>query len=122
MNSKEFRTKRCQVLGVMLIYLFAALTHIFFLTPEHSSINHTHNSIFKRKIEAIHNSSLVERTAKATFKETIKSLLAEVPLTYLDLFIINHQAKSPGLKISFSISRHNSNSRYSYISFCIFRV
>ena len=114
--------KRCKVLSIMVIYLLVVLAHIFYLPRITPATTQTTNSIFKRKLEKAQSLNCFERTAKATFKETIKSLVAETPLAYLDILFAEPQIKNQDANFFLSDSRSHYNHRYSYLSYCTFRV
>ncbi|HTE01184.1 MAG TPA: hypothetical protein VK668_17985 [Mucilaginibacter sp.] len=115
-------SKRWQILSISLIYLMVALTHVFYLPRITSVTTQTHNSIFKRKIEKVHTVNYLERTAKAVFKETVKSPSSNLPIVYLNSVFIGLKVENPQIKSFILNSRSFKNHRYSYLSYCTFRV
>ena len=115
--------KRCQILGVLLIYLTVVSAHIFYLPSTTASVTTcSYNSVFKRKIENIRSLNRLERTDKATFKETIKSTSSDMPLVNLNFLFTQPKVHDTHAASSFLKARSFHNLRYSYISICTFRI
>jgi hypothetical protein len=116
--------KRCQVLGVLLIYLIVVSAHIFYLPRITSASAYTYNAVFKRKIENIQPVNSLQRTDKAIFKENIKGPVSAPQLTYIHFFLAEPKANNnkPPVVFLSSTARSLHNQRYSYLSFCLLRI
>jgi hypothetical protein len=114
--------KRCQIFGVLLIYLTVVSAHIFYLPRITSASAYTYNSVFKRKIENIQSVNSLERTDKAVFKENVKSPVSALPLTYLNVTFAKPEEGNLHARSLLLKARSLHNQRYSYLSFCIFRI
>ena len=121
MNKKISTPKRYGILSVLLLYLAVTLSNIFLLAPSNVVAKHN-QSVVKHKIENFQARNLLERTDKATLKEDLKSAVAAAPLTYLRFVAAEQEAKRPNLKVFLLKNRSFTPYRYSYLSFCTFRV
>ena len=123
MKSKgNYMLQRCLVLFVMTIYLLVVSMHIFYLPRTTSFLTNTHSSIFKRKVESILPNNFLERTDKATFKETAKHQVQTTPVLYLDFLFTEPKVKNPQINSFLLNFRSFANHRYSYLSFSAFRI
>jgi hypothetical protein len=123
MKSKgNYMLQQCLVLFVMTIYLLVVSMHIFYLPRTTSFLTNTHNSIFKRKVESVLPNNFLERTDKATFKETVKDLVQTTPVLYLDFLFAGLTTKDFQLIYLPVNSQSFYNHRYAYLSFSIFRI
>ena len=122
--------KKLQVLCIAACYVFIAVSHIFFLprltgpVPE-AAVNH--NSIFKRKIEtivtSISHTNFFQRTDKFVMndKKSAIDLLSMVVGSFIILLFVQRLWKlNPQrfLNINWSVT----DSQYSYLSFCTFKI
>ncbi|MFC0513431.1 hypothetical protein ACFFGT_04440 [Mucilaginibacter angelicae] len=118
------------VISVMAFYLLIASSHVFFL-PRLTQLESTHstgfNSIFKRKIENLHNSlsesSYVQRPDKSTLEEkkSVTDLISAVVGSFILLFFAIQLWKL-NLKPFFRYFRLKPGSQYTYLSLCTFRI
>ena len=121
MNRKISTSKRYGILSVLLLYLAVTLSNIFLLAPSNAVAKHG-QTVIKHKIENFQARNLLERTDKATLKESLKNTVAAAPLTYLRFVAAAQEATSPNLKVFLLKNRSFTQHRYSYLSFCTFRV
>jgi hypothetical protein len=113
---------RFQVFGLILIYLLVASGHIFYLSQITSSNTSAYNSIFKRKLEKVQSLSFVERTDKATLKETTKKAVSAPSLISIDLLFSKINTNTPRLSFNFATLRAFHFQPHSYLSLRVFRL
>ena len=114
--------KRCQVLGVLLIYLTVVSAHIFYLPRITSTSALTYNTVLKRKIEHARSVNCLQRTDKAVFKENIKGPASAAMLTSIHFSSAGLKAVNLPVLLLSSKERSLHNRRYSYLSFCLLRI
>jgi hypothetical protein len=73
-------------------------------------------------MENVHAVNCIERTAKAVFKETVKSPSSNLPIVYLNSVFTGLKAENLQIKSFILNSWSFKNHRYSYLSYCTFRV
>jgi hypothetical protein len=120
-NRNKQTLQRRQVLFVTAMYFLVATMYIFYLPNLTSSADH-HNSLFKREVKtALPNNSL-ERTDKATFKQTIKDQALNVPVAYLTFQVNKPETEDQRLNSFVLNSRSFPHHRFSYISLRVFKI
>lgn len=106
----------------MVIYLFIAVSHIFYLSNNTSVKTNRSVSLFKRKIENVMYVNSFQRTDKATIKESNTETVAKVAVLTLSFPFISGYSTS---KIRQAIPADRlvyGDNRYTYISLCTFRI
>jgi hypothetical protein len=121
-GNKNLVMKRCLTLSVMLIYLLVVSTHIFCLPRITYKTPHSHNSIFKRKVENIQSCNGLSRIDKAVFKQSTKCVILSSVRSFPILILKDCKIKNLSNKIFELNSRSFCNNRYSYISLSVFRI
>ncbi len=121
-NRSKQMLQRFQVLFVMAMYLLVATTYVFYLPCLTASSAVHNNSIFKREVKTALPSNFLERTDKATFKQTIKDQALNVPVAYLTFHFNKPETKDQHLNSLVLNSRSFSHHRLSYISLRVFKI
>jgi hypothetical protein len=130
LSEKNGVIKDLKVLLVAACYVFIAVSHVFLLpklTQQASRLGSGHNSIFKRKLDnlalnAVHW-NFIQRTDKVVIndKKSVIDLLKAVISSFILLFFALQiwKMRSNWQRLSHVLF---SNCRYSYLSFCSFRI
>lgn len=118
MNKKTGFLKYYQVMSLLLVYLFITLSNNFFITASSFILKLN----VKGKIENVKQRSLLERTDKATFKESLKNTIAAVPLIVLNFLLPEPPVKTLNTKAYLLKNRSFCYDRYCYLSCCTFRI
>ena len=121
-EQKKNMEKRFQIMSVLLIYLMVVSANVFFLPVITSAPGSTPYSAFARTIENLQPVKYVERTDKAIVKETLNITSSILLLTCLAVLISGFRFKDPNIGAILSNVRLLQNQRYSYLSFCVFRI
>jgi len=119
-NKNKYVMKHRRVLSLMTVYLLVVVTHIFVLPRILTTNTHCANSIFKRKLE---NRSVIgmENAARAVLKKTEKNEAEIFTSAYLSFHNVGPKPSHSDLKPAF-LKETFHYKRYSYLSFCIFRI
>lgn len=120
--NKKYSPNRYLILGVIVLYFFVAVVHIFFLSPVNLAANQSAKTFSRRKIEIAHSVNFIERAAKATVKERANLQLADVFFSHSENFQFNYLPKSNTFVNNCFQNRSCLNFRRSYLNFCTFRI
>ena len=122
--------KKLQVLFIAACYIFIAVSHIFFLprlTGPVAEAAVSHNSIFKRKTEttvaSLSHVNFFQRTDKFIMndKKSAIDLLNMVVGSFILLLFAQRLWKLNPQRL-LTINWSATDSQYSYLSFCTFKI
>jgi hypothetical protein len=106
-------------IGLMAVYLFIVVTHLFFSPNFHAGPHFGNNSILKRNTELIYN---LIRTDRSTFDEnkTVKTFTKSYPGS--SAWLINTKPFSVAIHGNSHLSQFLSDHHHSYLANRVIRI